>query len=101
MTDVVRQGLAAIVEMAARNLRRRGRLGSGGGDQAPVRLLCMGLFSQICILPCLLNETSINPSSYGEPFVKRHGLFSMTVASRHGVVSGCVGRQDHDRSAVH
>ena len=25
----------------------------------------------------------------------------MTVASRHGVVSGCVGRQDHDRSAVH
>ena len=25
----------------------------------------------------------------------------MTVAPRHGVVSGCVGRQDHDRSAVH
>ena len=25
----------------------------------------------------------------------------MTVASRHGVVSGCVSRQDHDRSAVH
>ena len=27
--------------------------------------------------------------------------FLMTGASRHGVVSGCVSRQDHDRSAVH
>ena len=51
--------------------------------------------------PCALNKTSIKPAVYGEPFVKRHGLFSMTVASRHGVVSSCVSRQDHDRSAVH
>ena len=48
-----------------------------------------------------LNKTSIKPAVYGERFVKRHGLFLMTVASRHGVVSGCVSRQDHDRSAVH
>src|SRR5260370_31812412 len=48
-----------------------------------------------------LNKTSIKPAVYGEPFVKRHGLFSMTVAPRHGVVTGCVSRQDHDRSAVH
>ena len=47
-----------------------------------------------------LNKTSIKPAVYGEPFVKRHGLFCMTVASRHGVVTGCVS-QDHDRSAVH
>ena len=49
----------------------------------------------------ILNKTSIKPAVYGERFVKRRGLFSMTVASRHGVVSGCVSRQDHDRSAVH
>ena len=33
-----------------------------------------------------LNKTSINPAVYGEPFIKRHGLFFLTVASRHGVV---------------
>jgi hypothetical protein len=33
-----------------------------------------------------LNKTSTNTAVYGEPFVKRHGLFCMTVASRHGVV---------------
>ena len=48
-----------------------------------------------------LNKTSIKPAVYGERFVKRRGLFSLTVASRHGVVSGCVSRQDNDRSAVH
>src|SRR5262249_28190921 len=47
------------------------------------------------------NETSIIPNVYGEPFVKRHGLFFVTVASRHGVVASCVSRKDHDRSAVH
>ena len=52
-------------------------------------------------LPRTLNKTSIKPAVYGERFVKRHGLFCMTVASRHGVVSSCVSRQDHDRSAVH
>jgi hypothetical protein len=48
-----------------------------------------------------LNETSIKPAIYGERFVKRRGLFCMTVASRYGVVSSCVSRQGHDRSAVH
>jgi hypothetical protein len=33
-----------------------------------------------------LNKTSTNPAVYGEPFVKRHGLFCMTVAPRHGAV---------------
>src|SRR5262249_20484458 len=42
------------------------------------------------------NETSIIPNVYGEPFVKRHGLFFVTVASRHGVVASCVsGKADH------
>src|SRR6201988_4855753 len=48
-----------------------------------------------------LNETSIIPNVYGEPFVKRHGLFFVTVASSHGVVARCVSRKDHDRSAVY
>src|ERR1700722_7589872 len=48
-----------------------------------------------------LNKTSIKPAVYGERFVKRRGLFSVAVASRHGVVKGCVSRQDNDRSAVH
>ena len=48
-----------------------------------------------------LNKTSIKPAVYGERFVKRRGLFLLAVAPRHGVVSGCVSRQDHDRSAVH
>ena len=43
-----------------------------------------------------INETSTKTNGYGEPFVKRRGLFSMTVAPRHGVVSGCVGRKHHD-----
>ena len=51
-------------------------------------------------LPRTLNKTSIKPAVYGEPFVKRHGLFFLIVAPRHGVVTGCVS-QDHDRSAVH
>jgi hypothetical protein len=34
--------------------------------------------------PRILNKTSIKPAVYGERFVKRRGLFSMTVASRHG-----------------
>ena len=50
--------------------------------------------------PRTLNKTSIKPAVYGEPFVKRHGLFFLIVAPRHGVVTGCVS-QDHDRSAVH
>ncbi|WP_157038804.1 hypothetical protein [Rhodopseudomonas palustris] len=33
-----------------------------------------------------VNETATNPTSYGEPFVKRHGLESVTLASRHDVV---------------
>ena len=32
-----------------------------------------------------LNETSTNATGYGEPFVKWHGLFCLTVASRSGV----------------
>src|ERR1700723_1888479 len=51
--------------------------------------------------PRTLNKTSIRPAVYGERFVKRHGLFSLTVASRRGAVSSCVSRQGHDRSAVH
>src|SRR3954469_17195915 len=39
-----------------------------------------------------LNKTSIKPAVYGEPFVKRHGLFFLIVAPRHGVVTGCVAR---------
>src|SRR6185312_1081262 len=42
--------------------------------------------------PRTLNKTSIKPAVYGEPFVKRHGLFCMTVAPRHGVVTGCVSQ---------
>ena len=45
-----------------------------------------------------LNKTSIKPAVYGEPFVKRHGLFFLIVAPRcrHRLRS-----QDHDCSAVH
>jgi hypothetical protein len=35
-----------------------------------------------------LNKTSIKPAVYSERFVKRRGLFSIALASRHGVVSG-------------
>jgi hypothetical protein len=48
-----------------------------------------------------LNKTSIKAAVYAERFVKRRGLFCLAVASRHGVVSSCVSRQNHDRSAVH
>jgi hypothetical protein len=48
-----------------------------------------------------LNETSTIPNVYGEPFVKRHGLFFVTVASSDDVGARCVSRKDHDRSAVH
>src|ERR1700732_1143634 len=51
--------------------------------------------------PRTLNKTSTKPVVYGERFVKRRGLFSLAVAPRHGVVSGCVSRQGNDRSAVH
>ncbi|WP_291860553.1 hypothetical protein [Bradyrhizobium sp.] len=51
--------------------------------------------------PSNLNKTSIKPAVYGEPFIKRRGLFFLAVASRHGVVKGCVVRLGHDRSAVH
>src|SRR3982074_2046339 len=37
-----------------------------------------------------LNKTSRKPAVYGERFVKRRGLFSIAVASGHGVVLGCV-----------
>src|SRR4029079_4959277 len=47
-----------------------------------------------------INTTSIKPAVYGDPFVKRHGLFFLIVTPRHGVVSSCVART-HDRSAVH
>ena len=36
--------------------------------------------------PRSLNKRSIKPARYGEPFVKRHGLFFLIVASRSGVV---------------
>jgi hypothetical protein len=52
------------------------------------------------IEPSTINKTSIKAAVYAERFVKRRGLFSIAVASRHGVVS-CVSRQAHDRSAVH
>jgi hypothetical protein len=51
--------------------------------------------------PRSLNKTSIKPAVYAERFVKRRGLFSLTVASHRDVFSGCVSRQDNDRSAVH
>jgi hypothetical protein len=38
------------------------------------------------VLAATLNKTSTNTAVYGEPFIKRHGLFFLTVASRHGVV---------------
>ena len=49
----------------------------------------------------LLNKTSIKPAIYGEPFVKRRGLFCFAggIASRCRL--RCVSRKDHDRSAVH
>src|ERR1700690_3076768 len=52
-------------------------------------------------LAVALNKTSTKPAPYGERFVKRRGLFCLALAPRHGVVSGCVSRQDNDRSAVH
>jgi hypothetical protein len=33
----------------------------------------------------ILNKPSITTAIYGEPFVKRRGLFFLTVASPHGV----------------
>jgi hypothetical protein len=33
----------------------------------------------------ILNKSSIGAAGYGEPFVKRHGLFCMRVASLSGV----------------
>src|SRR6266436_8553950 len=47
-----------------------------------------------------LNKMSIKPASYGERFVKRRGLFCMTVASRCRLQVASAG-WDNDRSAVH
>ena len=84
---------ASLADLPAR-LRIFGRLRAGApvGEGSPRRRGRRGRD---------LNKTSIIPAVYGEPFVKRHGLFCLAVASRHGVVPGCVSRQDHDRSAVY
>ena len=76
------------------------RTGSISSAIAPARSAA-NLLRPIADLAGILNKTSIIPAGYGERFVKRRGLFCMTVASRRGVVSSCVSRQDHDRSAVH
>jgi hypothetical protein len=55
----------------------------------------------ICRLVLLaINKTSIKPATYGERFVKRHGLFSSLLRPCRSRDS-CVSRKDHDRSAVY
>ena len=89
------------------NRCRRWFANCGGIDRPPLRpaagLICSVIATGHSAADAFseVNKTSTNPRSYGERFLKCHGLRFLTIASDVMRLASCVSRNTHDRSAVH